>query len=184
MKAAIIAGCVVLSVLVTVSGAHAAEKATTLPPVEFDKPFTGILEIVRIRNQQEIELACKASPRHACAWRQADGARCTIFMLPNEQLRSRGKNAVAFILRHELGHCNGWPGDHKGGRDVLEQFRHGHVAMPTMPPVVKELPVYPPVVCVTPDWKQEPCKNRNVVPTPVVAEPTYKVLKVKPVVPQ
>ena len=58
-----------------------------------------------------------------------------------------------------------------------------HIAMPTMPSVVKELPASPPVVCVTPEWKPESCEKRNVAPT-VIAEPTYKILKVKPIVPE
>jgi hypothetical protein len=144
----------------TTGAAHAAEKGNTLPPVEFDKPFTGELEIVRIRNFQEVEATCKETSKYACAARLANGARCVVFIMPDKQMRHYGKNAIAFIWRHELGHCNGWPGDHKNGCEVSKEFRDGHIAMPTMPAIVKELPVFPPVVCVTPDWKQEPCAKR------------------------
>src|SRR5262249_16256458 len=40
----------------------------------------------------------------------------------------------------------------------------------SLPAVVRELPAYPPVVCVTPDWKPEPCKSRSA--STVVAKST------------
>jgi len=132
-----------------------------LPPVEYDKPYTGELEIVRIATEEEIYNICKGSSRAACAaWGGAGkpAAKCIIFMLPDKQLKAMHHGpGDALSLRHELGHCNGWPGDHPNKRKV---FMDTHIAMPTMPAVVKELPLSPPVVCVTPDWKQEPCKDR------------------------
>jgi hypothetical protein len=185
MKKLLLTGVTVL--FLATGAAHAAEKRQVrylniLPPVEFDKPYTGELEIVRFATSQEIKAVCKGSSEYACTGRLANGARCILFMLLDKQLGDhlRG-NAIAFVFRHELGHCNGWPADHKNGRKV---FMNMHIAMPTMPSVIKELPAFPPVVCVTPDWKLEPCKNRNA--PAVVAEPTNKIqiLKVKPVVPE
>jgi len=62
MKAAIIAGCVAL--LLATGAAYAAEKRqmrylNILPPIEFDKPYTGELEIVRFLNSREIQTVCK-----------------------------------------------------------------------------------------------------------------------------
>jgi len=140
--------------------AHATEKGDTLPPTEFDRPYTGELEIVRVPNLREVEAICRKTGIYACSGLLANGARCIVFILPDKQLKASGKNAIAFMSRHELGHCNGWPGNHKNGRRVDKEFRDGHIAMPTMPAVIRELPASPPVVCVTPDWKQEPCASR------------------------
>ena len=64
----------------------------------------------------------------------------------------------ALTLRHELAHCNGWPADHPGAKKVQVDTK---VEMPKLPASTKELPAYPPIVCVTPDWKSEPCESRK-----------------------
>ena len=78
---------------------------------------------------------------------------------PYKVLKAAG-SSYAIVLRHELGHCNGWSGDHKKARWV---FSNERLAMPELPASARELPVYPPIVCVTPDWKQESCKDRKEV---------------------
>ena len=139
--------------------------ANILPPVEYDKPYTGELEIVRLASEQEIQAICKVSKsKYACAFRKEEpvgemAPKCRIFMLIDKQLRAYGSGFPALVMRHELGHCNGWDKDHKGGRKTFIDTR---IEMPKLPPSTKELPTYPPVVCVTPDWKQEPCKNRTI----------------------
>ena len=54
----------------------------------------------------------------ACSYRVAPDKRnplgsCTIVILPEEQLEALGLPHY-LIWRHEIAHCNGWPGDHKG----------------------------------------------------------------------
>jgi hypothetical protein len=181
MKAAIIAGCVVLSVL-SAPGAYATGKGDTLPPAEFDKPFTDELHIVRVPNMKEMGATCKETSKFACATRPKNVTYCVMFLLPEKQIKARGQNALAFILRHELGHCNGWPGDHPNGRNVTKEYQNGHIAMPVMPPIIKELPVYSSVVCVTPDWKQEPCSERKYKDEPNVWAKPVRTFKVKPTV--
>jgi len=129
MKKLFLAGIAALSMF-SASTAHAGQRVVVgkprvitvtryynfLPPVEFDKPYTGTLWIRTLANEQEIENVCKGSSKTACAatWTKPSGERldeCYIFMLPERQIRS-----VAFTLRHELGHCNGWPQDHSGKR--------------------------------------------------------------------
>jgi len=182
MKAAIIAGCTVLSVLNAPAAFAAAEKGDTLPPAEFDKPYTGELQIVRIPNTHEMEAICKGVSKYACATHPKNGSYCIAFMLSDKQIKAMGRNAFAFIWRHELGHCNGWPGDHPNGRRVDKEYRDGHITMPTMPPVIKELPVYTSVVCVTPDWKQEPCSERKYKDEPNVWAKPVRTFQVKPTV--
>jgi len=36
---------------------------------------------------------------------------CLIIMVNDEIMRRRGWN-TGLLLRHEIGHCNGWPGTH------------------------------------------------------------------------
>ena len=79
--------------------------------------------------------------------------------MTDKVLKAAG-SSYAIVLRHELGHCNGWSGDHKKARWV---FSNERLAMPELPASARELPVYPPIVCVTPDWKQESCKDRKEV---------------------
>ncbi len=37
----------------------------------------------------------------------------------------------------------------------------GHAQQGNLPTPVQKLPAYPPVACVTPDWRPEPCEDRN-----------------------
>jgi hypothetical protein len=147
-----------------------------LPPPEYDKPFTGKLTIRRLETEEEVFRTCKTS-RVACAWRVADGSACHLLIVNDKVIRSN-HGSWAFTLRHELGHCNGWTQEHERKRKVEIK----DVGMPTLPKDIEILPSYPPVVCVTPEWKQEPCEKRN---TPaVVAGPNtwIEILKVKPTV--
>jgi hypothetical protein len=165
-----VSGAFSVAALLLVTGtAHAravpAQRQTVrhfnfLPPAEYDKPYTGELLIVRVATEQDVQAICKGSSKYACAAKlPGPNPRCQIFMLPDKQLRTLlHGDAVAFMLRHELGHCNGWPADHPNKRKTYMDTR---IDMPTMPAIVKELPVSPPVVCVTPDWKSEPCESRK-----------------------
>ena len=126
MKAAIIAGCVVLSVL-NAPGADAGERpstfSTTLPPEKYDVPYTGLLKIW-ITPLPVIEYFCRGVSHISCAWPLSGGKECRILILQPvaegkrfDTLNFDGKAAVnvkgnlALTLRHELGHCNGWPND-------------------------------------------------------------------------
>jgi len=149
-----------------------------LPPLEYDKAFTGKLIIRRLQTEEEIEKVCKGDSKVACTARVADGIVCLLF-IGNDDVLKRNHVPYEFMLRHELGHCNGWTKDHERKRKIVYDEGYGKA---TLPKDTVSLPAYPPIVCVTPDWKPEPCKNRN---TPaVVAEPKYQILKVKPVVPE
>jgi hypothetical protein len=135
--------------------------ADGLPPIEYDKPYTGELTIVRLTNEAEVLAICTVGKsKRACA-KVIDGppSRCVIIMLTDEKLKIYGDNHPALVMRHELGHCNGWDGDHRGERGPI--FTDTHIEMPKLPASTKELPAYPPVVCITPAGKQESCNNRK-----------------------
>jgi hypothetical protein len=150
--------------LVATTSAQAQQKmrfTTSLPPVEYDKPYVGELTIRRFSTEQELRYACpKVDFKYhalACAGRMPnDTSRCNIYMVTDKILKAAGFG-LAVVLRHELGHCNGWVG-HAGGRRVSA---NADVAMPALPALMQELAAYPPIVCVTPDWKPESCTNRK-----------------------
>jgi len=151
-----------IAALFLTGAAHAKEHIPAdwynwLPPAEYDKPFTGKLIIRRFETEEEIAQICKGTSRVACTARSIDHKTCYLFIANDDVIR-RNRGSYAFTVRHELGHCNGWTQNHEGKR----QAPINSVGMPTLPKDVEILPSYPPIVCVTPDWKQEPCKSRNV----------------------
>jgi hypothetical protein len=91
-----------------------------LPPAEFDHPHKGWLTIERISSQTELRGKCPYSPFPyllGCARHAMDV--CYIFMADDEFLKKL-KWPYEIVLRHETGHCNGWPSHHPGGRSVTE----------------------------------------------------------------
>jgi hypothetical protein len=190
MKAAIIAGCVVLSVL-NAPRAHAASRphvevgkpriivrhitirGSLLPPPKYDKPYEGELEIQFFSSSEDVQRVCpNTHTETACAARSVDGKKCQIFMATENVIKQKG-GAYNFTLRHELAHCNGWnhPNTTNGRRfNVGEKWDEAEggkwvaantkVPMPKLPASTRILPASPPVVCVTPEWKPEPCEGR------------------------
>jgi hypothetical protein len=106
--------------LACIASANAAEHKALLllPPAEYDHPYTGrSLEIQRT-TPAEIVIQCPATARSsvgalACAFPLTDS--CTVVMVDDDLLRKAGFTPE-LVLRHELGHCNGWSGDHEGAR--------------------------------------------------------------------
>jgi hypothetical protein len=87
-----------------------------LPPKEFDYPYRGKLTVTRSPSQAEIRANCSPTsfPYHlGCARLTAFG--CDILMADDAFIRKSGWTPE-IVMRHEIGHCNGWPGDHRGGR--------------------------------------------------------------------
>jgi hypothetical protein len=140
MKAAIIAGCVVLSVL-SAPGAHAGSQLLMmLPPDKYDVPYTGSLKIW-ITPLPVIEYFCRGASHISCAWPGVKECRMLILQPVAEGKRfdtldvdgkavANVKGNLALALRHELGHCNGWPNDHPDGRKT--SFEES-VTMPKLP---------------------------------------------------
>jgi hypothetical protein len=78
----------------------------------------GNLAIWPVKTQQQVRDACpnaKFNLGHAlaCAWRFPGGETCWIVMVPDDQIKAAGL-PVELVKRHEIAHCNGWPGDHRG----------------------------------------------------------------------
>ena len=86
-----------------------------LPPLEYDHQYTGKLTVLKQDDYLLIRELCRDVPTAiACSYRVYDIASgttisCLIMLGP---VAHDDPNA----LRHEIGHCNGWPGDHPGAR--------------------------------------------------------------------
>jgi hypothetical protein len=93
-----------------------AMKPAPLPPAEFDRPYTGGQMIVTKWNDYNLlRLICKDDPTAiACSYRVYDSETgkpisCLIMLGPIAHNDPR-------VLRHEIGHCNGWSNKHEGAR--------------------------------------------------------------------
>jgi hypothetical protein len=78
-----------------------------LPPVEFDVPYKGRLTVTNLEDYGIIRYICKNPTAVACAvhtW-----GDCLILLGPGTWSNGR-------VMRHELGHCNGWSNNHEGAR--------------------------------------------------------------------
>jgi hypothetical protein len=98
------------------------------PPAEYDIPYTGILMIQRLPIEQvhkvcsPIQLACamvvsttpdpNGGPGRWQINLNGNRAACLIIMPSDEYIRQHTSQDPKEALRHETGHCNGWPADH------------------------------------------------------------------------
>jgi len=82
-----------------------------LPPAEFDHEYIGTTTIIRMP-MVNLQSACRAAVVSACA-KVVDDKTCNVFILDDDDLTWFGwADQYDFILRHEIGHCNGWPQSH------------------------------------------------------------------------
>ena len=91
-------------------------RARVLPPEEYDRPFKGWLTVERSNSQSAIRSRCQPTtfPYHLGCARSAHDI-CHILIADDETIKKSGWT-YEIVLRHEIGHCNGWPGDHRGAR--------------------------------------------------------------------
>ena len=164
MSAKLLLGCVAaLSVLsASIAPAFAGDTVTRysaiLPPAKYDVPYTGLLKIW-ISPLPVIEYFCRGESRTGCTWPSEN--ECTILILEPiaerknfDTITAEGraitdvKGNLALFLRHELGHCNGWPKNHPDGRKT---YADESVTMPKLPTTTK-------VACVDPGRMIIKCK--------------------------
>jgi hypothetical protein len=98
--------------------AAAAPRERLVPPPEFDHPYKGDLTIVDALDQKQVRAKCPSAKftlgvALGCAHRGA--TYCWIYLAPKVDMKAAGFPRD-LILRHEIAHCNGWPGDHRGAR--------------------------------------------------------------------
>jgi hypothetical protein len=185
MKKILLAG--VAALLLVTGAAHAGQRnhvvvrqimipSGLLPPPKYDKPYNGELEIRLFSNVADVQQVCINSHSDTgCTMLSADHKHCWIFLASEDILKRKGRN-YAFVLRHELAHCNDWkhPNTTEGKKfnlgdtwDKAEGAKwiaaNTKMPMPKFPASTRILPAPPPVVCVTPDWKPEPCASRAIM---------------------
>jgi hypothetical protein len=88
-----------------------------VPPPEYERPYKGELVIVDA-NQEMVREKCPAAKftlgvSLGCAHRGA--TYCWIYLAPKADMKAAGF-PYDLVLRHEIAHCNGWPGDHRDAR--------------------------------------------------------------------
>src|SRR5262245_25778486 len=97
-----------LALVAASAGAHAA----ALPPLEYDHPYKGKLDVIVVETAKEVRDACylvkwtPEFPAIACSIVNSD--HCTIIRRAEDYIKSRGYT-LDTVMRHEIGHCNGWP---------------------------------------------------------------------------
>jgi hypothetical protein len=89
--------------------------AAGLPPAEYDHPFKGTTNVLRVGP----EIMGRMCPKSrfpvtlSCVYGSKD--ECAIIMLHDNLIREMGWT-YEVVYRHEVGHCNGWPATHGGSR--------------------------------------------------------------------
>lgn len=94
------------------------------PPAHYDRYYEGDLTIKIVNNLEDLYAACdiRNEPRLlACSMHTSTA--CLIIMVRDEIMRARG-STTGLLLRHEIGHCNGWGGDHAGERAITAPSPH------------------------------------------------------------
>jgi hypothetical protein len=98
---------------------HAVIKPlAVLPPVEYDRPYTGTLVTTRTQDQAQTRYLCQPIPfplALGCAYRFPTG--CWVIISPDNVIAAAGLS-FDIVTRHEIAHCNGWPPDHRGAREL------------------------------------------------------------------
>ena len=99
-----------------------------LPPPEYDRPYTGKLQEIRVP-PETMRAICPKTPLPltlACTYPTRDQSECLIIMVSDEIIRGYGWDPVV-VRMHEESHCGGWPAHHPGIRaatpELVEKWR-------------------------------------------------------------
>lgn len=100
----------------TSNGIASESERRVLPPIEHDHPYAGKLKLIRVKTEKEVSALCPATTfryKLGCAYPATQS--CRVIIVGDGVLEKAGYTYET-VLRHELGHCNGWGGDHWGAR--------------------------------------------------------------------
>jgi hypothetical protein len=96
---------------------HMRRRYAILPPEEFDHPYEGELVVVRVDTPEALVPYCRNTGRVlGCSQRRFDN-KCFVYLIPDGFYESVDYDPED-VYRHEVGHCNGWPGNHPGARNA------------------------------------------------------------------
>lgn len=107
---------IALAALLLTGNAIAGESLSFRPPVRFAGAYDGKLSVERLKPRNAIQRCFEMTgkrPKYGCAIRAIDLSWCLV-VIPNKIVRRPHGNFMRprEVLRHELGHCNGWPAHH------------------------------------------------------------------------
>jgi|SRR6516165_9021613 len=107
-----------------------------IPPIAYDHPFRGKLTIERDLDQDTLHERCHTRGVTLGCTLIPAANECIILLAKQDafnfirdmlakkdSLKRVGEPDPQSIIRHETGHCNGWPADHPGARFVDEANR-------------------------------------------------------------
>ena len=86
-----------------------------LPPLQYDHPYDGKLTIEEVGTVAQLLQVCKLNQSWALGCAFVSAGSCRIVLVKEDVMKEYGWWR-SVMLRHEIGHCNGWPGDHPGTR--------------------------------------------------------------------
>ena len=145
-------------VVCSAARAEAPKKYYIEPPAEYDHPYKGELFEWTVKDQAELRAMCpntKFNLGFALACTMPQGGRCWMFLVPDDEIKKFFP--LDLVKRHEIAHCNGWPGDHRGARAWQDW------AAPAAEPAKTEpMATYSCGLAI-----QKPCEE----PTPVTVKP-------------
>jgi hypothetical protein len=87
------------------------------PPAEYDHYYEGDLTIKIVDSLEELREVCQLEGSQLLACSTRNHSSCIIVMVKDEIMRQRSWT-TGMLLRHEMGHCNGWGADHTGERSI------------------------------------------------------------------
>jgi hypothetical protein len=93
------------------------------PSPEYDHYYEGDLTIKIVDTLEELRDVCQLDGAQLLACSTHNDRSCIIVMVKDEVMRTRSWT-TGMLLRHEMGHCNGWGADHAGERSVTWPTTH------------------------------------------------------------
>lgn len=88
-----------------------------LPPPQYDHPYEHRL-IVETLPYFEVDARCGKAFRarfEGCSWQFKDGMGNPTCHIIYPRLQDVNADVMVSLIRHETGHCVGWPADHPDG---------------------------------------------------------------------
>jgi hypothetical protein len=89
------------------------------PPLEFDHPYSGDLYIIDNLSPADLHVRCQHHAFLACA--SVHDTWCLIYIQRETDLFVYGGATINLVMRHEIGHCNGWNKEHTGARSFITE---------------------------------------------------------------
>jgi hypothetical protein len=87
------------------------------PPDMFDHPYSGDLYVIDNLSLTDLHMKCQ-SHTLGCADRR--DRWCLVYIARETDLFVYGVT-INLIMRHEIGHCNGWGNEHSGARSFITE---------------------------------------------------------------